>query len=193
MVVGGTEEAYLRAVLARHRIPADRVLLLNVPTPNHVSVMRGGSVDAEVTWEPYGTMTIQQVPGSYGIMRGGGYIGYNLYVESSEEFVGENPDLMQRLADAIVEAEGYVRTHKAEAAEIATPWIEGVDVTDVTYMSFDPRFSRNPHDGGSGAARSAGAGVHQATGGPHQMLDGRIVAKSMRETPAHCVDLKPMP
>src|SRR5579883_828905 len=49
-------------VLERKGIPADRITFVNVPAPNHVSVMQSGGVDAEVTWEPYGTMILQQVP-----------------------------------------------------------------------------------------------------------------------------------
>ena len=44
MVLAGTGEAYLRAVLRRQGIAADRVTFVNVPAPNQVSVMRSGDV-----------------------------------------------------------------------------------------------------------------------------------------------------
>ncbi len=145
MVLGGTGEEYFRAVLTRHQIPAERIAFVNVPAPNHVSVMRNSSVDAEVTWEPYGTMILQQVGGAHTVLRGGGYIGYNLYLMAHEEFVRKNPDLVERVVRGFAEAAWYVRHHQAEAAQTTPRWIEGLDETSaakaITYMEFDPRFS----------------------------------------------------
>ncbi|HYM91362.1 MAG TPA: ABC transporter substrate-binding protein, partial [bacterium] len=119
MVLGGTGEAYLRAVLARQKIAPDRITFVNVPAPSHVSVLRDGGVDAEVTWEPYGTLILQQVPQSYVVLRGGGYIGYDLFVGTAEDFSKKNPDLLQQLVEGFAESEWYVRHHQGEAAQIA--------------------------------------------------------------------------
>ena len=147
MVMAGTGEQYLRVVLARKNIAADKVTFVNVPPPNSVSVMRSGSIDAEVTWEPYGTMILDQTPKSYLVQRGGDNIGYTLWVGSSEDFVKKNPEVVQRFVDAFTEAEWYVRQHRTEAAQIAMHWIEGLDPKSaekaIGYMSFDPRFSSN--------------------------------------------------
>ncbi len=147
MVLGGTGEEYFRAMLTRHNVPADRITFVNVPAPNHVSVMRGGDLDAEVTWEPYGTMILQQVPETYVVLRGGGYIGYNLYMMVPEDFIKKNPDLVEKVVHGFAEAAHYVRLNPVESARIATRWIEGLDVKAaskaITYMNFDPRFSQN--------------------------------------------------
>jgi ABC-type nitrate/sulfonate/bicarbonate transport system substrate-binding protein len=120
---------------------------VNVPAPNHVSVMQSGGVDAESTWEPYGTMILQRVPGAYVVLRGGGYLGHDLYVATPDDFVKRNADVVQALVDGFAESEWYIRHHEADAAQIATRWIEGLDETAarkaITYMNFDPRFSRN--------------------------------------------------
>src|SRR5262249_717930 len=138
--------------LAKAKIPVDRINLVNVPAPNHVSVLRNGSVDAEVVWEPYGTMIQQQIPDSYVVLRGGGYIGWNLYLMTDEDFVKRNASVVEGgVGDGVVrgfvEAAWYVRQHQAEAAQIAVRWIEGLDETAakkaVTYMDYDPRFSAN--------------------------------------------------
>lgn len=145
--LASTEEEYLRLALDRANIPADKVQIVNVPPPDHVSVMRSGSVDAEATWEPYGTMILDQIPGAILVQRGGNYLGYTLWMGSSAEYVGKNPQIMQKLVDAMAESQAYVRAHPAEAAQIATHWIEGLDAKSaqkaVKYMQFDPRFGKN--------------------------------------------------
>ncbi len=197
MVLGGTGEAYLRAVLARQKIAPDRITFVNVPAPSHVSVLRNGGVDAEVTWEPYGTMILQQVPQSYVVLRGGGYIGYDLFVGTAEDFAKKNPDLMQQLVEGFAESEWYIRLHQAEAAQIATRWIEGLDEVSakkaITYMNFDPRFSRNTL-----AAAELEQRALLAVGRIKQPVDFSqglnmiFVEKAIRDAPQFFVDLKPV-
>src|SRR5208282_3630025 len=50
LALASNEEEYLRNVLARANIPVDKVTIVNVPPPDHVSVMRQGSVDALSAW-----------------------------------------------------------------------------------------------------------------------------------------------
>lgn len=146
-LLAGNPEIYLRAVLAKLKIPLDKVTLVNVPAPDTASVMRSGSIDAAVTWEPYGTIILDQVPKAYLVQRGGGYVGYGLWVGSSPEFLSAHPDIAQRLVDGFAEASWYIRHNHHEAAIIATHWIEGLDTASaekaIAYMRFDPRFSRS--------------------------------------------------
>jgi sulfonate transport system substrate-binding protein len=147
LALASNEEEYLRAILAKANIPIEKVTMVNVPPPDHVSVMRQGGVDAESTWEPYGTMILDQVPGAYLVKRDGGYLGYSLWLGASVDYVSKNPDVMQKLVDAMAESEWYIRQHPKEAAEVATHWIEGLDAKSaekaLTYMNFDPRFGKN--------------------------------------------------
>jgi NitT/TauT family transport system substrate-binding protein/sulfonate transport system substrate-binding protein len=197
MVLGGTGEAYFRAVLNRLKIPADRITFVNVPAPNHVSVMRSGGVDAEATWEPYGTMILQQVPGAYVVLRGGGYLGYNLYVATSDEFLKKNPEIVQQLVDGVAESEWYVRHHPAEAAQIATRWIEGLDEAAarkaITYMNFDPRFSRNTLRAADLEQQGLLAlGRIKQPVDFSQEINMTLVEKAVRATPQFFDDLKPV-
>jgi NitT/TauT family transport system substrate-binding protein/sulfonate transport system substrate-binding protein len=197
MVLGGTGEAYFRAVLNRLKIPADRITFVNVPAPNHVSVMRSGGVDAEATWEPYGTMILQQIPGAYVVLRGGGYLGYNLYVATSDDFLKKNPEIVQQLVDGVAESEWYVRHHPAEAAQIATRWIEGLDEAAarkaITYMNFDPRFSRNTLRAADLEQQNLLAlGRIKQPVDFSQEINMTLVEKAVRATPQFFDDLKPV-
>lgn len=147
LALASNEEEYLRDVLARANIPVDKVQIVNVPPQDHVPTMRAGSVDAMVTWEPYGTMILDQIPGATLVKRGGGYMGYSLWMGSSADYVNKNSAVVQKLVDAMAESEWYIRQHPKEAAEISTHWIEGLDAKSalkaVSYMNFDPRFGKN--------------------------------------------------
>ena len=197
MVLGGTGEAYLRSVLARQKIAADRITFVNVPAPNHVSVMRAGAVDAEVTWEPYGTMILQQVAQSFVVLRGGGYIGYHLYVGTSEELAKRNPEVLPPLVAGFAESEWYVRQHQAEAAQIAMRWIEGLDEASarkaVTYMHFDPRFSRHTLAAADLEQRAllALGRIKQPVDFSHQ-FDTTVLERVMRDSPQFFADLRPV-
>ena len=197
MVIGGTGEEYFREVLAKSKIPADRINFVNVPSPNHVSVLRTSGVDAEVTWEPYGTMILQQVSGSYVVLRGGGYLGYDLYLMAPEEFIKRNPGVVDGLVRGFVEAAWYVRQHQAESAQIAMRWIEGLDETAarkaITYMDFDPRFSANTLKAHALVERSMiDRGRIKQPVDLSKAIDTSFLDRAMKDAPQMFADLKPV-
>ncbi len=197
MVIGGTGEEYFRAVLAKEKIPADRVNFVNVPAPNHVSVLRNGGVDAEVVWEPYGTMILQQIPSAYTVLRGGGYIGWTLYLMAPEDLVKRTPRVVEGVVRGFAEAAWYVRKNPTESAQIAVRWIEGLDETAarkaITYMDFDPRFSANILRAQVIVEQvmiergriKQGADLSRA-------IDTSFLDKVMRDSPQMFADLKPV-
>ncbi len=198
MVLGGTGEEYFRVLLAKEKIAADRVTFVNVPAPDHVSVLRNGGVDAEVTWEPYGTMILQQVAGAYIVRRGGGFLGYDLYLMSPEEFVKRNPNVVNGLVRGFVESASYVRQHQTESAQIATRWIEGLTEAAakkaITYMAFDPRFSPNTLKAHVIAERAMiDRGRIKQSVDLSKAIDTSFLTNAMRESPQFFADLKPVP
>jgi len=197
MVLGGTGEEYFRVVLAKEKIAPDRITFVNVPAPNHVSVLRNGGVDAEVTWEPYGTMILQQVPSTYVVLRGGGFLGYDLYLMAPEEFVRRNPSVVDGLVRGFVEAAWYVRQHPGESAQIATRWIEGLDPAAakkaITYMDFDPRFSANTLKAHVLAERAMiDRGRIKQPVDLSKAIDTSFLDRVMRDAPQMFADLKPV-
>ena len=197
MVIGGTGEEYFREVLAKTKIPADRINFVNVPSPNHVSVLRGGGVDAEVVWEPYGTMILQQVSGSYVVLRGGGYIGWDLYLMGTEDFVRRNPATVDRVVRGFTEAAWYVRQHQVESGKIAVRWIEGLDDTAatkaITFMDFDPRFSANILRAHALVERGMiDRGRIKQGVDFSKAIDTSFLDRVMRDTPQFFADLKPL-
>ena len=197
MVIGATTEEYFRAVLAKAKIPAERINFVNVPAPNHVSVLRNGGVDAEVVWEPYGTMILQQIPDTYVVLRGGGYIGWNLYLMAPEEFVKRNPSVADGVVRGFVEAAWFARQHPTEAAQIAVRWIEGLDETAakkaITYMDYDPRFSANIIKAHVLVEREMiERGRIKQPADLSKAIDTSFLDRVMRDSPQMFADLKPV-
>ncbi len=197
MVIGGTSEEYFRAALEREKIPANRINFINVPPPDHVSVLRNGNVDAEVVWEPYGTMILQQVPNAYTVLRGGGYIGWDLYLMGPEDFIRRNATIVDGVVRGFAESAWYVRQHQGESAQIAGRWIEGLDEKAakkaITYMNFDPRFSVNIMRAQATVDRiMLERGRIKQAADLSKAIDTSFLDRVMRDSPQFFADLKPV-
>ena len=145
--VGGTADEYLGVALTKKGLSREKVNLLNVPPGNLVSALQGGGVDAVAVWEPFGSMIQSKIPDAVLVQRGGGYIGYYINMAVQNDFVEKSPELVERYVIGMAEATQYTRQNPDEAAQIATRWIEGLDVAvakqALRHMTFDSRIT--PH------------------------------------------------
>lgn len=146
LVTVGTADEYLRAVLAKNGISADKVEMLNVPAGNTTQALQTGQVQAVVNWEPFGTMALNQVPGSYLVQRGGNYITYSAFFVTRPDVIAERPDVVQKIIDGWVEACWWTRKNPDESALVAIRWVPGLDSETakrvMQYIPFDPRVTR---------------------------------------------------
>jgi ABC-type nitrate/sulfonate/bicarbonate transport system substrate-binding protein len=123
-----------------------KVTFLNVQPGDQLAAIQGKQVDAISTWEPYQTIILDKM-GSDAVLvqRGGGTLGYILGLSATDEYERANAGIVQKMADAMVETEAWIRAHRREAAVIATHWIAGLDATSATkgiqHLNFDPRVS----------------------------------------------------
>src|SRR5205085_7685324 len=68
-----TSDEYFKMVLARAGMKYEDVSIENIMAPPALGpALKEGKVDAVVSWEPYNTAVLEQVPGSYVVQRGGG-------------------------------------------------------------------------------------------------------------------------
>jgi ABC-type nitrate/sulfonate/bicarbonate transport system substrate-binding protein len=104
-------------------------------------------VDAISTWEPYGTLILEKLPGSVLVIRGGGNLGYVIMASTTEDMIKNQPEVVERFVLGVAEATQYARQHPDEAAEISTRWIPGLDLDvakkAIRYMPFDARISKH--------------------------------------------------
>ena len=143
--VGGTGDEYLGVVLAKKGIGRDKIQLLNVPPGNLVSALQGGSVDAVVTWEPFGSLVETRVPDAVVVSRGGGHVGYYNNMSVRADVIDKRADAVERYVVGMAEVTWYARKNRDEAAEISTRWVPGLDAAvakkALANMVFDARIT----------------------------------------------------
>ncbi|MBI4247779.1 MAG: ABC transporter substrate-binding protein [Candidatus Rokubacteria bacterium] len=144
---GGTADEYLGVVLKKHRVPREKIQVLNVPPGNIVSALQGGSVDAVACWEPFASQIEAKVPDAMLLSRGGGHIGYFINMAVRNDIIDKQPELVEKYVIGVAEATWHTRKNLDEAAEISTRWIPGLDVAvakkALANMVFDARIT--PH------------------------------------------------
>jgi ABC-type nitrate/sulfonate/bicarbonate transport system substrate-binding protein len=106
-----------------------------------------GKVDAIVTWEPYVTQALTQVPDSYLVIRGGHHMSYVMVAVAHGPTVETKPAVIKSIAAGLAQSSHFTRNNRDEAVEIFAKWVQGTDVAigkkAIKHISFDPRMSPN--------------------------------------------------
>jgi ABC-type nitrate/sulfonate/bicarbonate transport system substrate-binding protein len=142
-----TSDEYLKMVLARAGMKYDDVTVENIMAPPALTpALKEAKVDAVVSWEPYNTAVLEQVPGSYVVQRGGGYMSYIMIATAHDPTIGQSPEIIRNFVAGLAGASQYTRKNPDEAVEIFARMVPNTDVAiakkAVRYISYDPRLSR---------------------------------------------------
>lgn len=198
LVMGGTGDEYLRALLKKHNIPAERVQLLNVPAGNQFAALQNATVDAISAWEPFPTLVVERVQGSTLVARGGKILGYYILMMAPDDLIHRQPEVVERYVLGYAAASQWTRQHPDEAAEIATRWIPGLDwdlaKKAIRYVNFESRISRFSLQAYDDNLKVLMDNKKIRAPVPRdQAFDPRFIEKAMREHPGLFADLKPIP
>ena len=142
-----TSDEYLKMVLAKRGMKYDDVTIVNIMAPPALApALKEGKVDAVVSWEPFNTVVLDQVPESYTVVRGGGYLSYIMVATAHEPTLQSNPEVIRNFVAGLAEASQYTRQHRDEAVAIFVKWVPGLDPAvgrkAIQHISYDPRVSR---------------------------------------------------
>jgi len=142
-----TSDEYLKMVLAKRGMKYDDVTIVNIMAPPALApALKEGKVDAVVSWEPFNTVVLDQVPESYTVVRGGGYLSYIMVATAHEHTLQSNPEVIRNFVAGLAEASQYTRQHRDEAVAIFVKWVPGLDPAvgrkAIQHISYDPRVSR---------------------------------------------------
>jgi ABC-type nitrate/sulfonate/bicarbonate transport system substrate-binding protein len=143
---GQTSDEYFKMVLRRAQMKYEEVIIENIWSQfGLVPALKEGKVDAVVSWEPYVTQVLEQVPDSYLVIRGGHHMSYVMMATAHGPTVESKPSVVKSVAAGLAASSHFTRNNRDEAVEIFAKWVPGTDVAigkkGVRHISFDPRLS----------------------------------------------------
>ena len=141
-----TSDEYFKMVLARHNMKYDDIAIENIMAPPALApALKEGKIDAVVSWEPYNTAVLEQVPQSYVVLRGGGYLSYIMVATAHEPTIANSPQVIRGVVAGLAAASQSTRKNREEAVEIFAKWVLNTDLPvakkAVQHISYDPRLS----------------------------------------------------
>jgi NitT/TauT family transport system substrate-binding protein len=142
-----TSDEYFKMVLARAGMKYEDVSVENIMAPPALApALKEGKVDAVVSWEPYNTAVLEQVPDSYVVQRGGGYMSYIMIATAHDPTIAQSPQIIRNFVVGLAGASQYTRKNPDEAVEIFAKMVPNTDLAiakkAVRFISYDPRLSR---------------------------------------------------
>ena len=142
-----TPDEYLKIALSKAGLKKGEVELVNITSnPALVPNLAEGKLDAVVSLEPWNTLILDKVPGSYVVKRGGGYMSYMMVSTFQDAVIKAQPDLVEKFAIGLAASAQAVRQNRDEAIEIFAKVVPGVDVAiakkAVKHINYDPRISK---------------------------------------------------
>jgi ABC-type nitrate/sulfonate/bicarbonate transport system substrate-binding protein len=145
---GQTSDEFFKMVVRRAGLPYEQVIIENIWSQFGLApALAEGKVDAIVTWEPYVSQTLTQVPDSYLVIRGGKHMSYVMVAVAHGPTVASQPSVIKSIAAGLAQSSHFTRNNRDEAVEIFAKWVPGTDVAigkkGIKHIHFDPRMS--PH------------------------------------------------
>jgi sulfonate transport system substrate-binding protein len=143
---GQTSDEYFKMVLRRAKMKYEELTIENIWSQFGLApALKEGKVDAVVSWEPYVSQVLEQVPESYLVIRGGHHMSYVMMATAHGPTVESKPELIKSIAAGLAASSHFTRNNRDEAVEIFAKWVPGTDVAigkkGVKHISFDPRLS----------------------------------------------------
>jgi ABC-type nitrate/sulfonate/bicarbonate transport system substrate-binding protein len=145
---GQTSDEYFKMVLRRAKMKYAELTIENIWSQFGLApALAEGKVDAVVSWEPYVTQVLTQVPDSYEVIRGGQHMSYVMVATAHGPTIESKPELAKAIAAGLAQSSHFTRHNPDEAVEIFAKWVPGTDVAigkkAIRHISFDPRLSPN--------------------------------------------------
>jgi ABC-type nitrate/sulfonate/bicarbonate transport system substrate-binding protein len=146
-LTGSTNEVYLREWFRKNKLDITKSELVSVPVENMPITITQGLVDAVAPWEPYTAQAVRELgPNAVVVSRGAsGLIADAIGVVAHEDWIKKNYDLLEQFSLGLMEAAQFIRNNPKDSAEIATRFLDGLNVVDGTeglkFLDWDPRVS----------------------------------------------------
>lgn len=148
LALGQTSDEYFKMVLRRAKMKYEELTVENIWSQFGLGpALAEGKVDAVVSWEPFVSQVLTQVPDSYLVIRGGQHMSYVMVAVAHGPTVDTQPGVIKSIAAGLAESSYFTRKNPDEAVEIFAKWVPGTDVAigkkSIKHIHFDPRMSPN--------------------------------------------------
>jgi len=200
VAVGSINHLYLLAVLEELGATTDDVQLVNTAPPDLGVALQTGGIDVAISWDPWPLQNLSQVPGSYEVARGGGYIGFLGYIVAKREFVEENPETVEAFLAARAAADRWIRENPTDAAATASRWLSSLDPAiaeasmEYNIQQLDPRISACNYAALHSAQTTLnGLGSIAATFDVNEVFVAGPITNVLNDHPELFEDLTPVP
>ena len=146
-LTGSTNEVYLKEWFRKNKLDISKSQLVSVPVENMPITINQGLVDAVAPWEPYTSQAIRELGANAVVVSRGeaALIADAIGAVAHEDWVKKNYDFVEKFSLGLIEATAFVRKNPKESAEIATRFLDGLNVADGTeglkWLDWDPRIS----------------------------------------------------
>jgi NitT/TauT family transport system substrate-binding protein len=147
VLTGTTNDVYVREWFKKNKLDIAKATIVSVPVENMPITLQQGLVDAVAPWEPYTAQVIRLLGDNAVVVSRGeeSLVTDVIGAVAHEDWVKKNYDFVEQFAAGIAEATHFVRNNPKQAAEIATRYLDGLNVDDaiegLKWLSWDPRVS----------------------------------------------------
>lgn len=147
VAVGSINHLYLLSALAENDMTPEDVSIVNTPPPDMAVALQTSGIDVAIGWDPFPLLILDQVPGSYQVARGGGFIGYIGYLVAKREWAEQNEGIVKKFLAARAAADQWMREDPDGGAEVASRWLSSLNPAIATeamkynVQQLDPRIS----------------------------------------------------
>lgn len=147
VAVGSINHLYLLSALAENDMTPEDVSIVNTPPPDMAVALQTSGIDVAIGWDPFPLLILDQVPGSYQVARGGGFIGYIGYLVAKREWAEQNEGTVKKFLAARAAADQWMRENPDGGAEVASRWLSSLNPAIATeamkynVQQLDPRIS----------------------------------------------------
>lgn len=197
---GTINHLYILALIEAAGLTVDDVELVNTPPPDMTVALLAGGIDAFVGWDPWPIVAQKDVPGAYQVIRGGNHISYVGFNVGMRDWIAENGETIEKFLAAVSEADQWMRANPADAAQVATRWIPGLDpavaeeAMEYNVQQADRRLSANNYAALHAAVeRLNRLGFIEETFDVNAHIDATHIVKVMDEHPELFSDLPEIP
>ena len=117
-----TSDEYLKMVLARRNMKYEDVTIVNIMAPPALApALKEGKVDAVVSWEPFNSIVLDQVPDSYTVIRGGGHLSYIMVATAHEPTLQSSPQVIRNFVAGLARGLSVHATSTATRRSRSSP------------------------------------------------------------------------